>query len=173
MLSLKPTKLAVLITLAKVIDKYSKMYCTISQAKILELLDRIHKISIKRRDLNYHLRTLRELGLIISIRRNHRNPDGTLCLRTSATYLTADGWEQLARLGWTRAVIYWKRIAAKYKDYQEQYQTRHKVETEDPVTDHKSAKRWIEKLKATVGLDEERRAHERVREMIAAWNAAH
>ena len=163
------TKIACIIMLGKVIDKYGKMYTTISQAKMLELLEKIHKISIKRRALNYHLADLRKLNLIYTIKRKYRREDGTLCLKTSCTYLTADGWEQLARLGWIKAVVFWKRVAEKYKGYVAGAKKKVEEKTEEVTEpDWESGKKWIEKLKETLEMNELEQAHKRAKEILAS-----
>jgi hypothetical protein len=86
-------------TLAAIIRKYKKKYCTASQQKITELLATYYNVSIKERMLNYHLADLRKAGLIKTIRRTHRKADGTLCLQTSATCLTPLGYLELWKLG--------------------------------------------------------------------------
>ena len=164
-------KISTLLTIGKIIDKYAKAYCTASQARLMELLDEIHGIKIKRRALNYHLADLRDEGLIISIRRTYRREDGTLCLRTSATCLTADGWNRLAKMGWTKAVVWWKRIATKYRDYQEKAQQEKSGPEKTPGPDLAATRKWIDKLKATLGADELEEAHERAKEILASARA--
>ena len=162
------TKISLLTTIGHIIDKYTSNYCTASQAKLLDLLKNIHGIDIKRRCLNYHLHDLRESGLIISIRRTWRRKDGTLCLRTSATCLTADGWSQLARLGWTKAVVYYKRLRQKYRDYQARYQEEKIEEHKEPETPNwEEGRKWIDKLKETLDMNELERAHRRAKEILA------
>ena len=161
------TKVATLVLLGKVIDKYGKMYATISQAKMLELLATIHKINIKRRALNYHLADLRESHLIYSIKRTYRREDGTLCLRTSTTYLTADGWEKLARMGWIKAVVYWKRITTKYRDYQAKHQEQKREEGKEEQPRWELGKKFIGELRKTLKVNEMEAAHKRAKEILA------
>lgn len=102
------TKVQVMTSIASVIRKYKKSYCVASQKKLIELLADHHRVSIHRRMLNYHLADLRKFGLIKTIRRTHRNKDGTLCLETSATCLTAAGYWELWKLGceWAKKKYY-------------------------------------------------------------------
>lgn len=107
-----------LTTIAGVIQKHRKNWCTASQNKLLELLATWHKTQINRRSLNYHLKDLREAGLIRTIKRTKRNPNGTICLLTSATCLTLEGYKLILKMGntWAKAKIeslkkkYWPKI---------------------------------------------------------------
>lgn len=92
------TKLKVMLTLTKVIRKHGKNYCTASQKTICDLLGKYQDADIKTRTLRYHLKDLKDNGLIKSIRRTHRKSDGTLILQTSATCLTAWGYEMMYKL---------------------------------------------------------------------------
>ena len=111
---MRATKLQTMTTIAAVIRKYKKKYCTASQQKITELLATYYKVSIKARMLNYHLADLRKAGLIKTIRRTHRKSDGTLCLQTSATCLTALGYLELWKLGCAWAKKMYDSLIKKY-----------------------------------------------------------
>ena len=111
---MRATKLQTLTTLAAVIRKYKKKYCTASQQKITELLATYYKVSIRERMLNYHLADLRKAGLIKTIRRTHRKADGTLCLQTSATCLTPLGYLELWKLGCVWAKKKYDSLIKKY-----------------------------------------------------------
>ena len=96
---MRNTKTQLMSTLAAVIKKYKKKYCVASQTKMIELLEKFYGVKIQVRQVNYHLADLRKWGLIKTIRRTHRNSDGTLCLETSATCLTPLGYYELWKLG--------------------------------------------------------------------------
>jgi len=104
---MRATKMQTLTTIAAVIRKYNKKYCTASQGKIIELLEEFYTVSIGPRMLNYHLADLRDMKLIKSIKRTHRKADGTLCLQTSATCITPQGYRELWKLGseWARKMF--------------------------------------------------------------------
>jgi len=111
---MRTTKIQTLSSIAAVIRKYKKKYCTASQEKLIELLSEFYGVSIQRRMLNYHLADLRKYGLIKTIRRTHRNKDGTLCLETSATCLTPAGYYELWKLGCEWAKKMYDKLIAKY-----------------------------------------------------------
>jgi hypothetical protein len=111
---MRNTKVQLLTSIAAVIRKYKKKYCTASQEKLIELLTEFHDVSIQRRQLNYHLADLRRYGLIKTIRRTHRNKDGTLCLETSATCITPAGYWQLWMMGSEWAKKMYEKIVKKY-----------------------------------------------------------
>lgn len=94
------TKYSVLRILTRNMQHYKKQWCYMSQDKMLSILSQIYKIKINRRSLNYHLADLRRDGIIITIRRTHRNTDGTLCLLSSATCLTAKGCRFMLKYGY-------------------------------------------------------------------------
>lgn len=96
---MRSTKVQLVTTISAIIKKYKKKYCVASQAKLIELLETFYGVKIKRRMLGYHLADLRKMGLIKSIRRTHRNSDGTLCLETSATCITCLGYHELWKMG--------------------------------------------------------------------------
>lgn len=111
---MRSTKLQTLTSIAAVIKKYKKNYCTASQQKIVELLAKYYGVSIQRRMLNYHLADLRKFGMIKTVRRTHRNKDGTLCLETSATCLTPIGYHELWKLGCEWAKKKYNELMSKY-----------------------------------------------------------
>jgi len=80
----------------------------------MNLLAKHYGTHIKVRQLNYHLADLRKMRLIKSIRRNKRNPDGTICLQTSATCLTPLGYYELFKLGVEWAHQRYMNLIAKY-----------------------------------------------------------
>jgi len=108
------TKYSTLICLQKIIEKHGSNYSYASQAKLLELLETIHKVKINVRMLGYHLADLRREGLITSIKRTHRREDGTLSLLTSATCLTIAGCKYLATKGVKWAWQHLKLLVKKY-----------------------------------------------------------
>ena len=111
---MRSTKVQVMTTLAAVIRKYKKNYCIASQEKLIELLVKYYDVSIQRRMLNYHLADLRKFGMIKTVRRTHRNKDGTLCLETSATCLTPIGYHELWKLGCEWAKKKYNELMSKY-----------------------------------------------------------
>mgnify|MGYP000483332224 FL=1 len=66
---MRSTKVQTMTTIATIIRKYKKKYCTASQQKIVELLSKYYGVKIELRMLNYHLADLRAAGLIKSIKR--------------------------------------------------------------------------------------------------------
>lgn len=111
---MRHAKLQTLTSIAAVIRRYKKNYCTASQKKLIELLAKHYKVGIQRRMLNYHLADLRKFGLIKTVRRTHRNKDGTLCLETSATCLTPSGYFELWKLGCEWAKKKYDQLMNKY-----------------------------------------------------------
>ena len=111
---MRNTKYDVLITIQAILKRYRGNWCYPSRARILELLQKYHTIEIRYRQLGYHLADLRDAGLIKSIRRNHRNDDGTLCLLTSARCLTIKGCKYLVKRGVTWAQHHLNRLKLKY-----------------------------------------------------------
>jgi hypothetical protein len=101
---MRTAKYDVLITTASIIQKSGGNWSYASRKATLELLEKIHNVKIKYRQLGNHLADLRAAGLIKSITRNHRKADGTLCLLTSARCLTIRGCKYLIRHGveWAR-----------------------------------------------------------------------
>ena len=111
---MRATKLQTLTTIAAIIRKYNKKYCTASQGKIIELLENFYDVPIKRRMLGYHLADLRKMKFIKSIKRTHRKADGTLCLETSATCITPHGYQELWKLGCEWAKKMFDKLTKKY-----------------------------------------------------------
>jgi len=111
---MKNTKYAILIVIAHVMWKHKSVWCYAAQAKMLELLSKYHKVEISRRQLNYHLRDLRDQGLIKSWKRHHRNEKGQIILLSSATCLTIKGCVYLVRKGVTKAVRHLKVLKERY-----------------------------------------------------------
>jgi hypothetical protein len=108
------TKLTLLRIIARNIQQYQKNWCYMSQDKMLSLLSKIYNTDIKRRALNYHLADLRKEGYIISIRRTQRQPDGTLCLLSTATCLTQQACKLLVKFGYGYFSGLLKRLRSKY-----------------------------------------------------------
>lgn len=108
------SKVAVLVTHAGIIRKYKGNWSTASQQTLLDLLKQFHGITIHRRQLGYHLADLRKERLIKSIKRHRRDPDGTVCLLSSATCLTIKGCVFLYRLGVTWALKHMNKLRDKY-----------------------------------------------------------
>lgn len=108
------SKIAVLITQASIIKKYKGNWSFASQQTVLSLLKKCHDTVIKRRQLGYHLADLRREGLIKTIKRTRRDPDGTVCLLSSATCLTMKGCVFLYRLGQVWALKHLNNLRSKY-----------------------------------------------------------
>ena len=120
------TKYSLLTSISMIIRKYNGKYCYASQARFLELLEEFHGIKIKVRALNKHLADLRKEGIIKSIRRTKREADGTLCLQTSATYITIKGYSLLVQEGvdWCKGILH--QLKKKYMTWYEKQQEKGK-----------------------------------------------
>lgn len=94
------SKFSILRIIAFNVQRYGKNWCYMSQDKMLKILSSVYNVKIERRNLNYHLASLRDQGLIISIRRTHRNQNGTLCLLSTATCLTQEACKLLIKFGY-------------------------------------------------------------------------
>lgn len=137
------TKVATLVTLGKVIEKYKSNWCYASQNTLLNLLEKHQNILIHRRMLNYHLADLRIENLIKTVRRNKRLEDGTLCLLSSATCLTLKGAYLLYKMGSLWALRHLKRLKGKYgpdpdKKAKRPKSPTHQVETYNQVEPSKN-----------------------------------
>jgi len=108
------SKISVLVTCAGVIRKHKGNWSTASQNKILDLLKAFHNTAIKRRQLGYHLADLRKEGFIKTIKRHHRDPNGTIHPTSSATCLTMKGCHVLFRLGQTWAMRHFNKLRKAY-----------------------------------------------------------
>lgn len=108
------TKSAILVMIAKVVQKYKGNWCLATQETFISLLKLHRNVKIARRMLNYHLSDLRDQGLIKTIKRTKRNADGTLCLLSSATCITIKGCYVLARGGYSWAYKHAKKLRKKY-----------------------------------------------------------
>jgi len=75
-------------TLLGVAAKYRKGYCYPSQKKILNLLDRFHRVVFSLRTLNRRLAWLEAEGYIKRQRRSYRMPDGSIRFQTTLYKLT-------------------------------------------------------------------------------------
>ena len=111
---MRTTKYDVLIITASIIKKSGGNWSYASRKATLKLLENIHNIKIRYRQLGNHLADLRQSGLIKSITRNHRRSDGTLCLLTSARCLTIKGCKYLIRHGVTWAKHHLNKLKLKY-----------------------------------------------------------
>jgi len=108
------SKISVLITCAGVIRKYEGNWSTATQKKLLDLLKTYHDIKIHRRQLGYHLADLRTEGFIKTIKRHHRDRDGTIHPTSSATCLTIKGCLFLYRKGVEWALKHMNKLRDKY-----------------------------------------------------------
>ena len=131
------SKIAVLVTHAGIIRKHKGNWSTASQQTLLDLLATYHRIVIKRRQLGYHLADLRRERLIKTIKRHRRDPDGTVCLLSSATCLTIKGCVFLYRLGVAWALKHMNNLRDKYhppKSSSHQRETAIKADSPEPST---------------------------------------
>ena len=108
------SKVTLLRIIARNIQQYQKNWCYMSQDKMLLILEKIYRIKIQRRALNYHLASLRKQGYLISIKRTSRQIDGTICLLTTATCLTQQACKFLIRFGYNYFKGVLKRLRSKY-----------------------------------------------------------
>jgi len=98
----------VLITLNAICVKYEKWYAYPSQETLLKLLDKFQHLLRKRRMLNYYLRALEELKLIVRKRRIGYHKVYGLVFKSTMYRITLKGYYYLAREG----VDCWDRIRA-------------------------------------------------------------
>lgn len=110
------SKTSLLVTIAHVIKVHDNNWCYATQSKLIELLAQHHQVDIKQRQLNYHLRDLRDAGFIKTIKRTRREEDGTLTLMSSATCLTIKGCLRLFQLGMAWALRHLKKLKALLKN---------------------------------------------------------
>lgn len=108
------TKYSILVSIGKIIEKHGENFSYASSKTILENLEKYTKIKIVKRTYYGHMKDLRAEGLIKSIRRYGRQPDGKIYNRTSAVCITIKGYLQLALRGWKWAVSMAKKLRKKY-----------------------------------------------------------
>lgn len=108
------TKISLLSTYGKLIQRYSKNYVYPSQETLLKLLKQHYRTIISRRALNYHLADLRSSGLVRTIKRNCRDANGQIKQLTSATCLTIKGCQLLFKLGSSWALRHLKKLRIKF-----------------------------------------------------------
>lgn len=108
------TKLAALVTLFKIMQKYQKSWSYASQNTLLNLLLTHHNIVIKRRMLCYHLADLRHYGLIKTWKRFKRDESGHIWQQSSASCITIKGAHLLTKLGVKGALSLAKQLLRKY-----------------------------------------------------------
>ncbi len=108
------TKISLLSTYGKLVQRHNKNYVYPSQETLLMLLKRHYRISISRRALNYHLSDLRKQGLIKTIKRTARTAQGQIEQLASATCLTIKGCRLLFKLGSSWALRHLKKLRDKY-----------------------------------------------------------
>jgi len=94
----KSTKSAILEILMALMKQFGKNYCFPSQAKILELLEKIHGIKIQRRALNYALRDLVDEGLIKRTRRIAKGSGGLLIFKSTIYAFAQLGYRMLNQI---------------------------------------------------------------------------
>lgn len=111
---MKNTKYAILITIFMVMRRYKSFWCYSTQMHMLKLLEKYHKIVISRRQLNYHLRDLRDQGFIKTWKRHKRNEKGRICLVSSASCLSLKACVYLVRKGVSMAVHHLKALRKRY-----------------------------------------------------------
>jgi hypothetical protein len=142
------TKVAILTTYGKLIQKHRKNYVYPSQASILELLSRYHSISISRRTLAYHLADLRVLGYIKSIRRHHRTIEGQIEQLSTAVCLTMSGCRLLWKLGSSFALFHLKKLSSRFAIHF----TKAEQPAEPPKPPQKHTPGFLEKTAIEQGL---------------------
>lgn len=111
---MKATKYATLLTTYKVMKAHNKYWSTVTRAKLIYLLEKYHTTKIGKRALNYHLKDLRDEGLIKTYRNWGRFKDGTIYLKASSHCITVKGYRLLMVMGVREA---YKRIKELTKRY--------------------------------------------------------
>lgn len=111
---MKNTKYAILLTVFFVMRRYKSLWCYASQMRMLELLEKYHKIKISRRQLNYHLHDLRAEGHIKTWKRHKRDKFGRINLETSASCITLKGCYYLVRKGVSLAIFHMKQLRKRF-----------------------------------------------------------
>jgi len=91
-------KEAILYALAGVALKYDKGYCYPSQAHILHLVQKWHKISMSRSTLNRILKEMEFEGWFERIRRHRRGPNGKILFGTTLYKLKGKVYKYLGSL---------------------------------------------------------------------------
>ena len=107
------TKYSILVGIGKIIEKHGENYSYASTQTMLDNLKTFTKIDIGKRTFFQHMRDLRKEGLIKSIRRYGRKPNGKIYNRTSAVCITIKGYIQLALRGWKWALSQAKQLRKK------------------------------------------------------------
>ena len=108
------TKYSILVSIGKIIEKHGENYSYASTKTMLENLEKFTRIKIVKRTYYAHMKDLRAEGLIKSVRRYGRQPDGKIYNRTSAVCITIKGYVQLALRGWKWAVSMAKKLRKKF-----------------------------------------------------------
>lgn len=105
---MKNSKLSLLVTLLKNMQKHDKMWAYPSQNTMIQKLRQFHHVHIKRRMLCYHLADLHDRRYIRRQKRSHYVEDGNLVLLSTAHCITLKGYMYLVRKG---VAGIWPRIA--------------------------------------------------------------
>jgi len=90
---------AVVISLLSVAKAHQKKYCWASQAKIQELVNTYHRITLSNRSLNRDLRWLEDNGYILRIRRIRVDPQGRLVFCSTLYKFTGKLFNWLYAIG--------------------------------------------------------------------------
>lgn len=106
------TKYSILVAIGKIVEKHGGNYSYASTKTMLGNLEKFTQIKIVKRTYYAHMRDLRKEGLIKSIRRYGRQPDGKIHNKTSAVCITIKGYVQLALRGWKWALSMAKKLRA-------------------------------------------------------------
>ncbi len=93
------SKIAVLVTIFKLIEKHHRSYCWPTRSTIQKLLFKYHDIEISLSAIDKHLKNLNDYHYIKSFRRFGRREDGTYFLKPSNRQLTKRGLSFLIKLG--------------------------------------------------------------------------
>lgn len=128
---MKNSKYSALVTLFHIMSRYNSMWSYASQRKILQLMEKYHGITIKRRMLNYHLADLRSAGYIKTIKRHTRDDEGQIILLPSAHCITLKGYLYLAYKAVGKA---WDRVKALRKRYLPK--ETHPKDLQTPIQEH-------------------------------------
>lgn len=104
-------EMAVTETLFKVIEKYGKNYCTPSQKRILELLEKYHGVVAARSTLNLWLKRMEGEHWIKRYRRHYVDKQGKSQFRSTAYYLQQKAINYLNSLvNWAKKTLRLSRV---------------------------------------------------------------
>jgi hypothetical protein len=96
---MEPKLTPVLKTLLAVAKKFEKAYCYPSQARLLLLLRKYHKLRISRRTLNRYLRTLEGEHFFTRVRRHRQGKNGKMIFASTLYKLGGRAFNWIHDLG--------------------------------------------------------------------------